>query len=310
MTGFTTITCADGVPIKARWMRSAGLAAATVVVAPGAAAEARFYVPFCEYLAATGLDVLLFDFRGIGESVVRSGCGNAGFLDWIEQDYPAVISHARAHGRSPSLVVVGHSAGGWMAAAQACARNVDALIGVAALSGHWRHMARPHRYAHWLAWHALVPVACRTIGFWPGRIGFRKNLPPAFGLQFSRWARERRFVFSESEFARNALQFEGRLHLFQIADDPWGTKSAVEALERQLINARSSVIETVPRDRETNHSIGHFGAFRKSNAARVWPLIANAVHGTRRVSSVPIRASGPLVADNGPTTPDRHAARY
>ena len=279
MTGTVSIRCADDVEIKGRWFRAQGCAAATVVVAPGAAAEARFYVPFCEYLASTGVDAFVFDFRTIGESAVdslerRASC----FTSWIEQDFPAVIAHAREHSRARPLVVIGHSAGGWMAGVQPATDRIDALIGVAALSGHWRHMARPHRYAHWLAWHVVVPIACRVFGTWPGLIGFRKAMAPRFGLEFSRWARNREFVFSESRFAGNPERFCGELHLFQIADDPWGTEAAVAAFSRKFPNASRCAIETIPRDPVSRTPIGHFGVFRKENAETLWPRLSLAVH--------------------------------
>ncbi|MEO8011313.1 MAG: alpha/beta fold hydrolase [Dokdonella sp.] len=264
-------------------MRADGDVSATVIVAPGAAAEARFYLPFCEYLCSTGVDVLIFDFRSIGESTSEEASRSCpGFSTWIEQDYPAVIAHARRCGRGKSLIVIGHSAGGWMAAAQSATDQIDVLIGVAALNGHWRHMAVPQRYAHWLAWHAVVPLACRTLGVWPGMIGFRKNLAPRFGLEFSRWARHRDFVFSEPCYAENATRFRGRMHLFQVADDPWGTEAAVHDFAARMPNARSRFVERLSRDPADPQSVGHFGAFRKSSADTLWPKIARAVMGDRR----------------------------
>ena len=269
-------------------MRADGAVSATVIVAPGAAAEARFYLPFCEYLCSTGVDVLTFDFRSIGESTSEGArLSHPGFSTWIEQDYPAVIAHARRCGRGESLIVVGHSAGGWMAAAQSATDQIDVLVGVAALNGHWRHMAIPQRYAHWLAWHAVVPLACRILGTWPGVIGFRKSLAPRFGLEFSRWARHRDFVFSEPRFVENAARFRGRLHLFQVTDDPWGTEPAVRDFAARMPNARSRFVERLSHDPVDCQSVGHFGAFRKSNADTLWPKIASAVTGNRReVASV------------------------
>ena len=287
MTELTPIVCQDGVAIKGRWMRSEGVPSTTVIVAPGAAAEARFYLPFCEYLASTGVDVLTFDFRTIGESRIDATRRRvSGFTDWIEQDYPAVVAHARTHGRGGFLVVIGHSAGGWMGGVQPAADKIDAFVGVAALSGHWRHMARPHRYAHWLAWHLVVPLACRLLRFWPGVIGFRRNLAPRFGLQFSRWARHPEFVFSEPDFEGNAAKFRGRMHLFQIADDPWGTAVAVSSFRDWFPNASGRVVETIPVEAAPSASIGHFGVFRKANASSLWPRIAHVVHGCWRDNPV------------------------
>ena len=277
-----SITCGDGTRITGQWHRARTTPKATVVVAPGAAAEARFYVPFCEHLAETGHDALVFDFRTVGESGTdRRRRRECGFSTWIEQDYPAVIAHAHEHARHGPMIVIGHSAGGWMAGVQPAADRIDALIGVAALSGHWRHMARPHRYAHWLAWHALVPASCRLLGTWPGFIGFRRNMGPRFGLEFSRWARRRDFVFSEPAFDANAWRFRGHLHLFQISDDPWGTQAAVADFGARFPNASGCVVETIRNDAENPEPIGHFGVFRKSRAQTLWPRLVDAIAACR-----------------------------
>ena len=278
----TSIVCADGKRLTGQWHRAPGAPLATVIVAPGAAAEARFYVPFCEHLAEAGHDAFVFDFRTVGESSLdKHGRRECGFSTWIEQDYPAVIAHVRAHARGGPLIVIGHSAGGWMAGVQPAAGGIDALIGVAALSGHWRHMARPHRYAHWLAWHALVPASCRLFGVWPGVIGFRRNMGPRFGLEFSRWARRRDFVFSEPRFRANAGKFRGHMHLFQISDDPWGTRAAVSDFSARFPNASGCVVETMSNGVESREPIGHFGVFRKSRAQTLWPRLTQAIAACR-----------------------------
>jgi predicted alpha/beta hydrolase len=297
MDSSTIITCRDGVAIKGRWFRASGDSAATVVIAPGAAAEARFYHPFCEFLAERGIDVLSFDFRSIGESDVSPKQKLAtGFTTWIEHDFPAVIDHARRHAQGRPLIVVGHSAGGWMAGVQPAIADIDALVGVAALSAHWRFMARPHRYAHWLAWHALVPTSCKLFGTWPGLIGFRKNLAPRFGIEFSRWARHRDFVFCEVDFAHNANRFRGHMHLFQIEDDPWGTHAAVSAFGSKFRNASAVVVESIRRHDSLEAPIGHFGMFRKTHSATLWNRILNAIRSstdTRACAKhVPERSSG------------------
>lgn len=274
----TDLHCDDGAVLKGTWFRPSTPPVASVIVAPGAAAEARFYHPFCEYLAGCGLQTLTFDFRTVG----RSTCDperrrRASFSDWIERDFPAAIRQARTAAPTLPLIVVGHSAGGWMAGVQPSTSLIDGLVGIAALSAHWRLIAKPHRYAHWLAWHLLVPVACTTLRTWPGIIGFRKRLQPGFGLEFSRWARHRDFVFSEARLGRNANRFRGHLHLFQIADDPWGTEAAVEAFSHKFPHAASKQIERILPLGDSGASIGHFGMFRRMYAESLWPQIHAAI---------------------------------
>jgi predicted alpha/beta hydrolase len=264
--------------LSAQWFGDLVHSRATAIVAPGAAAEARFYVPFCEYLATHGIAVLGFDFRTIGESRLAPAIEReSGFSAWIGQDFPAVVSHARETRPRHPLVVIGHSAGGWMAGVQPASDRLDAIIGVAALSAYWKHIAWPHRCAHWLAWHALVPAACRLLGFWPGSIGFRRRLGARFGLEFSRWARHPQFVLSEERMRVHARAFRGRLHLFQVSDDPWGTAAAVDAYRDFLPHASTTTIEAITPDHSNGEPVGHFGMFRKAHAEALWPMLLRAL---------------------------------
>lgn len=298
----TDLHCDDGTVLKGTLFPPSTPPIANVIVAPGAAAEARFYHPFCEFLAGCGLQTLTFDFRTIG----RSTCDperqrKASFSDWIEQDYPAAIRHARASAPGLPLIVVGHSAGGWMAGVQPSTSLIDGLVGIAALSAYWRHIAKPHRYAHWLAWHVVVPIACTTLRVWPGIIGFRKKLQPGFGMEFSRWARHRDFVFSEARLGRNAKRFRGHLHLFQIADDPWGTEAAVDAFSQQFPHAASKRTERIVPAQGSSVSIGHFGMFRRMYAETLWPQVHAAIADV--VRSVSDGRSAIAEQDTSPTQP-------
>lgn len=271
------IVCPDGVVLSGIWYEpSVAGVSATVVVATGAAAAARFYRGFCEYLAGAGFRVLCFDFRSVGDSrrlPIRRD-RESGFSTWIEQDYPAVLHFAKSSRPDLPLLVVGHSAGGWMSGINPGVAQVDGILGVAALSGFWRHMARPHRYAHWLAWHVLVPVATRLLGFWPGLIGFNANMPPRFGQEFARWGRHPDFVFSDAALAasQRASEFRGAMHLLQIADDPWGTPAAVAAYAARFPNARRRSIEVIDPSNVSNVALGHFGFFRRQHGAALWPI--------------------------------------
>ncbi len=275
----STLICSDGQTIVANWFKPKQKnPLATIVVAPGAAAEARFYRGFCEYLANQNYRVVSFDFRSVGESKIVSGhnINECGFSTWIEHDYPTVIKYAKQSAPNIPLFIVGHSAGGWMSGINSASAYVDGILGVAALSAYWRHMARPHRYAHWLAWHVLVPIATKVFGFWPGRIGFRANMAKKFGTEFSRWARHPDFVFSDKKLQvrENSLNFRGSMHLLQIADDPWGTPSAVAGYAKQFPNASIRTIESIHPTAFQLSSIGHFGFFRTQNRDVLWPIAA------------------------------------
>jgi len=248
----------------------------SVIVGPATAVPQTVYIKFCQYLAEQGFDVLCFDYRGIGQSFsgdIRD-YRDIGFSAWAEHDYPAVIDHMHARHPGQPLYIVGHSVGGWMPGATSASHRIDGILGIAALSAHWPLMARPQRYWHWFAWHAVVPVTTALLGYWPGWAGLKMDLSATLGREFAAWAKSPGFVFDATQFdARgNAEKFTGQLHLLQIDDDPWGTPAAVSALQPYYPNAKRNVMETVRPADFGLQKIGHLAFFRSQYRETLWPL--------------------------------------
>lgn len=247
----------------------------SVIVGPATAVAQTYYTKFCTYLAEQGFDVLSFDFRSVGQSLQQPirEYRDVGFSDWAEHDYPAVIEAMHALHPNQPLYIVGHSVGGWMPGATRASHRIDGILGVAALSAYWPLMARPYRYGHWLTWNALVPMTTSLLGYWPGWAGLTHDLPAKLGREFAQWAQLPGFLFDAPQFdARgNAAKFNGHLHLYQIADDVWGTPDAVSALQPHYPNAKTNVMETlVPADFGSK-KIGHLDFFRSAHRDTLWP---------------------------------------
>ena len=249
--------------------------ARSVIVGPATAVAQTYYIKFCTYLAEQGFDVLSFDFRSVGQSLLRpiQEYRDVGFSDWAEHDYPAVIDFMHVQFPNQPLFIVGHSVGGWMPGATRVSHRIDGILGVAALSAYWALMARPYRYGHWLTWNTLVPVTTNLLGYWPGWAGLTHDLPAKLGQEFAQWAQLPGFIFDAPQLdARgNAARFTGHLHLLQIADDPWGTPEAVSALQPYYPNAKSNVMETLRPDDFGAKATGHLGFFRSVHRETLWP---------------------------------------
>jgi predicted alpha/beta hydrolase len=248
----------------------------SVVVGSGAGISQTYYTNFCHYLADAGFDVMSFDFRGIGQSKVLDirDYRDIGFQAWAEHDYPAIVNHMLAMFPEQPLLIVGHSAGGWLPGITKISDRIDGILMVAALSGYWRLISAPQRYVHLLAWYVLLPVAIRMYGYWPGRIGMKVDTSAALGLEFARWAKKPGFVFDEPSMnaSEHANRFVGDLHLFQIADDAWGTPAAVKAVHDRYPNARTRVLEAIDPKKLNVPFVGHFNFFRSAYRDTLWPL--------------------------------------
>lgn len=129
---------------------------------------------FASFLVDRGWRVVVFDFRGHGESgpAPHEG-GTYGYDDFVARDLAAVCAFAREQtGPAEPLVVAGHSLGGHAAfvAQGTGAIAVDALVGIAAAPPFLRQH-EPSR-ARWLLKRAVLAsmlATARRVGRFPAR---------------------------------------------------------------------------------------------------------------------------------------------
>jgi len=132
---------------------------------PRGAGAARF-------LAARGWQVVVFDFRGHGDSgAVPPAGARTGYDLLVEQDLPAACAFARSRaGRSP-VVVVGHSLGGHVALAAQGSKRID--VNAIALLGAciWVRRLEPSLSRWWLkrATVEAIDAISRRAGHFPAR---------------------------------------------------------------------------------------------------------------------------------------------
>lgn len=113
------------------YAREAGAGRTVVVLAHESPADLCGWLPYVHHLTGAGLRVLLFDFRGFGDSGRATTNGGALALD---RDLRAAVARARFDG-ARCVFLVGASFGG--AAALAYGANLD-VDGVISLSGEAR----------------------------------------------------------------------------------------------------------------------------------------------------------------------------
>src|ERR1700761_4121807 len=112
------VVAADRQPIKGFAWRHRDKATANrpvVIINSATSVRCRYYSRFAAFLFANGMDVITFDYRGIGESRPATLRGfDAGWIDWGNLDFEAVLLFCAHEYRGQPIQVVGHSAGGFM----------------------------------------------------------------------------------------------------------------------------------------------------------------------------------------------------
>ncbi len=81
-----------------------------VIINAATSLRCRYYSRFADYLFANGLDVITYDYRGIGESRPASMGGfRASWSDWGMLDFEAMLQQACRELPGQPIEVVGHS---------------------------------------------------------------------------------------------------------------------------------------------------------------------------------------------------------
>jgi predicted alpha/beta hydrolase len=262
----TSIPARDGYPLAATIVEPASHEHGRRVVVINAAmgVPARFYRRFADALAAAGMTVVLWDYRGIAASRQGSLRGfRATAEDWVFQDMAGVIDWVVREVEPQRLFLVGHSLGGQVAGLLDNADRVDGMVTLSAQSGYWRMQGGLQKYAVLLHGYVSLPWITRLCGYAPWRrLGLGQDLPRSVALRWAAWLRSPGYLFDDDTLPLERYRsFQAPVLAYSFADDDWGTARSVDALMKAYPNVERRHV--APADFGMA-SIGHVGFFRAS----------------------------------------------
>ena len=235
-----------------------------------------YYARFAAWLAGQGYAVMTFDYRGMGES--RSGAHgrslrgfDADLFAWA-RDYDAALDTLAERAPGVPLYLIGHSLGAQLPGMLRNRARIAGLLSVAAGSGYWRDNAPPLKRSVLYFWYALVPVATRLFGYFPGK-RLRKvgDLPRGVILQWRRWCLDPRYHVGAEGAPLKAQFDEVRFPVvaLSITDDELMTERGTRVLVDCYPNAPRRIERIAPADVSAKR-IGHFGFFRDQFQSSLW----------------------------------------
>jgi predicted alpha/beta hydrolase len=244
-----------------------------VVMAGGGGIPARRYRHFASFLAASGIAVLTFDYRGIGLSRPRSLRGfKATAEDWSEWDCSGAIAFMRTKYPDIELVGIAHSISSLIVGGAPNVGEFSRLVFIAAHTGYYGDYLAKHRIPMALLWHVVMPVMARMLGL-------GEDIPAGMALQ---WAARRtpelrpEATDSSGSRARAMLARYADIRIPALAlsfsDDAFATDAGTRRLLAMYpnLNVRHEKVSAEPLGLT---GIGHFGFFRPSAEALLWPMI-------------------------------------
>lgn len=268
------IAARDGVKLAATIHEPVDHSGRVVVIAGAIAVKHTFYDRFARFLATTGLRVITFDYRGIGDTVHgKSRSQRGGLREWGECDLASVLDYALTLSIQPKLLVVAHSVGGQLVGLADNNDCVNAMLAISTQTGRWRLWPKRRRYFLLVFWTVLLPLTTRLFGYFPAkRLGLGEDLAEDAALEWARWCRSAEyFVDADGRALPSHFEnFEGELLACVIEDDWMAPREAVEDLLRRYVRAN---IERIVL-RSVDGPIGHFGFFREAGRPLWKKLVA------------------------------------
>lgn len=246
-----------------------------VVINGATSLQCRYYQRFADELHHHGCDVLTYDYRGIGES--RHGSLRslaAGWLEWGERDFEAVLQYAAANFSGQPLYVVGHSVGGFVIGLAASSHLISRIFTMGAQFAYWRDYAPAARRRMFLRWHVVMPLLARVLGYVPAkRLGWMEDTPKGVALDWAHMGP--RFELSLRHASASIACRFGRVRApilaLGIDDDPFGTMPAIDRLLGYYTHSERHHLRLAPRA-ISQTGIGHFAFFQKQFRESLWPL--------------------------------------
>lgn len=284
------IVAADGYVLQGElWTADApahpGRRSPAVLVCPATGVLARYYQRYAAWLAAQGLPVLLFDYRGIGRSRPASLRGfRATKHDWGTLDVDAAIRHLGALYPERPLVGVGHSIGGFALGLAQANTRLSRLLLVGSQYAYWPDYDAAHRLRFLLRWHVFMPLVSMLLGYFPGkRLGWLEDLPKGVALEWGlrlwpefdrayRWLPGSVLPLDGASARARLAAFTGSVMAVSALDDYYATSAAMGRLLGWFSGAADRHLVQVSPQRFGLEKIGHFAPFHSDMRDTLWPL--------------------------------------
>ena len=262
--------------LAAHWQRatSPSSAKATVVIHSATGVMRGYYQSFAQYLCEHGVDVLLWDARGIGGSATQSARTDSATLrDWGMLDQQAVLAHIKTAHPTRPVVVVGHSSGGNLSGLAPLTAQAQALILIASGGCDWRDYPPLQRIRMLAVWRFAMPVVLSLWGYLPAWSGIGHALPKGVANEWRRWSLTRGYLWQDATLDSSGYKaFAGPILALSMSDDVgYAPPGCVQSLLKEF-GAASIEHHEIPATLGHDGRIGHFGFFKSKNDS-LWPQI-------------------------------------
>lgn len=274
-----TITAEDGYPLSALVGVSEVPLKGNVILSSATGIKKEFYIKFADRLIASGYNVLLFDYRGIGGSAPECLKKSTIYMhEWGTKDMNTILGYMVSVFGSENIIWIGHSVGAQLVGFLRESQHIKRVISINAALGYWGYFPFPMNAMVWILWYIIYPMMIKIYGYGAMRkIGWGENLPINVLKEWREWCINKNYyrqLLRSRLHADNFKNFTRPITVVYTSDDYIANDLTVPLMMRFFPNAPMEVMKISVKN-YTNQKVGHTGIFRKRFEDSLWPLLIN-----------------------------------
>lgn len=275
------VTASDGYKLSALFAAPVGENAGTIILSSATGIKKEFYINFTQFLVKKGYTVLLYDYRGIGESAPADlRTMHAHMHEWGTKDMNAALNYLVIEHRLTDIIWIGHSVGAQLIGFLEHPEHISKVISINSALGYWGYFPFPMKWLVWVLWYFIGPLMIKVYGYGVmTKIGWGENLPRNMLLEWRTWCLNKTY-FKES--LKSILQTDQFSHFtvpitaIYTSDDFIANDKTVPLMMNFFPNAPQQILKLLVSEHTTD-KVGHTGLFRKKFEKTLWPLLADLI---------------------------------
>lgn len=278
-----SIQCADGVNLAAILCTSTQPHAA-LMLSGGTGFKKEFYLPMAHFLAEHGFATVVYDYRGTCESAPNDmrNCDYS-YLDYGQQDMPAVLDFLDA--RFPALpkLIFGHSVGGQKVGLMPNLHKVKGLVCYATSVGYLPYMPWSYRLKSYYFFYLFAPISIALWGYVAAkRFKIMEDLPGRIVKQWRAWCAQPDHYFDPKFYGKSVprgsyAQMPFPIHVFWASDDPISNTRSVPGFWKHVKSEAGVSFQLLRPEDWNTKKIDHYGLFRVQFKDSLWREVLGAL---------------------------------
>jgi predicted alpha/beta hydrolase len=272
-----SFAAADGYTLKGLWAVPVAAYKGTIIINAATGVKKEFYIRFAQYLVQNGYRVLLYDYRGIGESAPASLKGFKAMMhEWGTKDMNGALNFIVNEKGGNDIIWIGHSVGAQMMGLLEQRHTIKKVIAINASTGYWNYFTFPYNYMVLSLWLFIGPPLTILNGYAPmNKLGWGEPLPSGVYFEWRKWCLSK-YHFKDFLLAHigaaTFTDFTSPIAAVHTSDDYIANKKTIPKLLEFYPNSPNKTICIKPADYGVV-KIGHTGIFRSRHEKTIWPVL-------------------------------------